>query len=253
MTEPSVSPNSDSALADGRRPRAAVFFDAVHTLFDLEPDYAGAFARVACDFGYEVDRCQVEVALVPLLADLDRRKRAEGSHTCTPESLEAEWIEFNNAVFRAVGVDGDILALSLEVERRFDSGLYAAVYPEAFEVLGEVRGMGVATGIISNGTKGMETCLRVLGLTDRVNTVLVSALVGYEKPAAEIFRQAEARVGVPAERCLLVGDNYWADIAGARRAGWEALWFNPQGKPAPAPCREVRCLREVIAEVRGWV
>lgn len=226
-------------------PPAAVFFDAVHTLFDLQPDYAGAFARVARDFGYEVETSRVETALVPLLEDLDRRKRSDVSHACTPESLEQEWIEFNKVLFRAVGIEGDVHALSLELERRFDSGLYAAVYPEVEAILGRVRALGFSMGIISNGTAGMENCLRVLGLTDRVDTVLVSALVGHEKPAVEIFRRAEELVGLPAEQCLLVGDNYWADIVGAQRAGWGAIWLNRKGKPAPEPCVEVTSLSEV--------
>lgn len=234
---------------------AAVYFDAVHTLFDLEPDYAGAFARVARDFGYPVELPQVEAALIPLLDDLDRRKKSDISHACTPESLEQEWIDFNNALFRAVGIDGDALALSLEVERRFDSGLYATVYPEAWPALDAVAAMGVATGIISNGTKGMVNCLEVLGLSKRVGRVLVSALVGFEKPATEIFREAERAVGLPPERCLLIGDNYWADVAGAKRAGWEAIWLNPKSKPAPGPvpCREIRSLAEAPALVRAWL
>jgi len=236
-------------------PTAAVYFDAVHTLFDLEPDYAGAFARVARDFGYTVEIKQVEEALVPLLEDLDRRKKSDGSHACTPESLEVEWIEFNNALFRSVGIDGDAPALSVELERRFDSGLYATVYPEAWNALDAIAAMGVATGIISNGTKGMVNCLRVLGLSERVGRVFVSALVGFEKPATEIFREAERAVGLTAERCLLIGDNYWADVAGAKRAGWEAIWLNPKSKPAPEPgaCREIRSLAEAPAIVTAWL
>ncbi len=230
----------------------AVFFDAVHTLFDLHPTYAGAFAQAAADFGYSVELEAVEKALVPLLAALDERKRAPEGHACTPESLLAEWVEFNHALFRAVGVDGDAMRLSLEIERRFDSGDYAAVYPGAVEVLERVRALGFRTGILSNGTAGMENCLKVLGLADGVDIVVISALVGYEKPAVEIFRRAEEEMGVPAERCLLVGDNYWADIAGAQRAGWRSLWLNRNGREAPGPCEGISRLEEMLPRVEAW-
>jgi putative hydrolase of the HAD superfamily len=232
---------------------AAVFFDAVHTLFDLHPSFAGAFSQICGDFGYRIELERFEAVMKPMLREVEQQARAADSHPCSHESLVAHWMEFNRRVFRGVGIDGDIEALAHEVERRFDSGQYAYVYPASFEVLERVRALGVVTGILSNGTLGMENCLRVLGLAERVDVVLVSAALGYEKPDAQVFRLAEEAVGFAASHCFLVGDNFWADVAGARRAGWRTAWYNPEGRALPEPAEMINRLEDFPALVERWV
>ncbi|GEM_PF-519254 len=263
-----------------KSPRAAVFFDAVHTLFDLTPSYIGAFARVCRDFGHKVDEERMETEVRTRLRQFDRECRARTSHRCTHDSLAAYWHQFDEDVFRAMGLEDEAKALAAELERRFDSGRYAHVFPDAIEAIRAVRKLdGVATAILSNGTGGMQTCLEALGLAQEVETVLVSALLGYEKPDPEIFRLARETFGLPPERCLMVGDNVWADIEGAHAAGWKAVWlchprhtpvFSPSAAaaeatkapvateapaaPAPPPgVKVIASLAEFPAIVKAWV
>ena len=63
-----------------------------------------------------------------------------------------------------------------------------------------------------------------LGLGEHVDGIVYSAAVGARKPDAAFFAAAVERCGVAAGACLLVDDTA-ANIAAARRAGWQAaLW-----------------------------
>ena len=59
------------------------------------------------------------------------------------------------------------------------------------------------------------------GLWDLFVTVEVSATSGFMKPHAVPFERVRSRLGVPAARTLMVGDNFFADIVGGHRAGFK--------------------------------
>jgi putative hydrolase of the HAD superfamily len=68
--------------------------------------------------------------------------------------------------------------------------------------------------------------------------VLISGDLGVAKPAAAIFRQALARVGVAPAEALMIGDQPLADVAGARAVGIPAVlvrtrWHDPAEGRAP--------------------
>ncbi len=248
MTQSAFPPDTGAR----RRLPLAVFFDAVFTLFDFDPSFPGAFARVAADFGHAPAPGQVEEILRRRFAEAEREARARAIYTCSAPEMSREWIEFDTEVFRELGFDGDARRMAVELEERFDSGRLTRLYPGVFETLRGIRGAGFATGIISNGTAGMKTCLDAMGLTAEVDVTIVSALAGWEKPAREIFRLAEEAVGLPPERCLFVGDTFWRDVEGASAAGWRAIWLNAAGRPAPAPSEQNASLAALPPLVRAW-
>jgi HAD superfamily hydrolase (TIGR01549 family) len=87
-----------------------------------------------------------------------------------------------------------------------------------------------------------------LGLEPWLHTVVISDAVGVTKPAPRIFRIALDRLGVDAASAVMVGDAWGTDIAGARAAGIDAVWFNRAGRPAPAGAPPVRELRSFVPE-----
>lgn len=87
------------------------------------------------------------------------------------------------------------------------------------------RTTGLRTAVVTNGPSGMQRAkLRALGLSDRVDTILVSEEEGVSKPSSEIFHRAAERLGVRPQQCVFVGDNPIADVDGARRAGMLDVW-----------------------------
>ena len=58
------------------------------------------------------------------------------------------------------------------------------------------------------------------GLAAHLTHVEVSATTGFAKPHPEPFDVVREALDTPMERILMVGDEFWADIVGANRAGF---------------------------------
>jgi HAD superfamily hydrolase (TIGR01509 family) len=66
--------------------------------------------------------------------------------------------------------------------------------------------------------------------------VVVSQRVGTIKPHPAIFAAARRALGNPdPDRILHVGDDWAADVAGAKRAGWRAAWLTSRPDDSPLP------------------
>jgi putative hydrolase of the HAD superfamily len=81
------------------------------------------------------------------------------------------------------------------------------------------------------------------GWQPHLRAVVVSQRVGAIKPDPRMFRAAETALGTPAAAILHIGDDWAADIIGAKRAGWLAahLLGRPTDSPLPGsePDRDV--------------
>lgn len=95
----------------------------------------------------------------------------------------------------------------------------------AAETLDRFRQRGYRTALVSNTTgetgAALRPVLRRLGLDRSLDELVFSDEQPWSKPAPEIFFEALRRVGGTPERSVHVGDG-WADIEGARRAGFRA-------------------------------
>jgi len=65
--------------------------------------------------------------------------------------------------------------------------------------------------------------LKKCQIVDMFDSIVVSGEIGRVKPHSEIFRKSVDELGVTPEVCLYVGDNWLADIQGAKRAGMQAV------------------------------
>jgi putative hydrolase of the HAD superfamily len=91
-------------------------------------------------------------------------------------------------------------------------------------------------GIVTNNrTAEQVDKLAFLGLTPLVNALITSEDVGVPKPDPRIFQVALQQLGARAADTVLVGDNWAADVLGARAAGIRPLWLNRFGAPSPDP------------------
>lgn len=87
--------------------------------------------------------------------------------------------------------------------------------------------------ILSNGFSHTQyKKLRSSGLWRLITRVIVSEETTLQKPDPGIFRYAEAETGASGTP-VMIGDNPMTDIIGALKAGWNAIWFNPEDKPFP--------------------
>ncbi|WP_276091150.1 YjjG family noncanonical pyrimidine nucleotidase [Pedobacter sp. JY14-1] len=93
--------------------------------------------------------------------------------------------------------------------------------------------------IISNGFKEPTLVkMEVSGLNPYFRNVIISEDVGVNKPDKAIFEYALDKAGATVAESIMIGDSIEADIRGAQGYGMQAIYFNPEGKEAPADVRQ---------------
>lgn len=108
-------------------------------------------------------------------------------------------------------------------ERQFSS--IAVALPYTLPLLAELRGRGLRLGLITNGGSFVQrNKLRLLGLEDSFDAILIGGEFGHEKPDRQIFDAMATQLGIPAAELMYVGDNPVNDIRGSREAGYTPVW-----------------------------
>lgn len=125
-----------------------------------------------------------------------------------------------------------------------------AVFPYTHEVLGYLQPK-YGLHIITNGFKEIQAIkMTASNLHGYFKEVVTSECCGYKKPDKRMFEHALERINVKPEDCLMIGDNLECDIDGARAAGIDQVYFNPEKstrKLRPKPTFEIHCLSELQA------
>jgi putative hydrolase of the HAD superfamily len=102
------------------------------------------------------------------------------------------------------------------------------VIPGAIETLEYLQRCGYPLSIITNGFEEIQHMKLTSGkLTSYFSNVITSQQAGHKKPAREIFDYAMEINEVQAHEAIMIGDNLLTDIAGARNASIDTVYFNP--------------------------
>ncbi len=113
------------------------------------------------------------------------------------------------------------------------------------ETLAALKRAGFLLGVLSNRSESCDAQLEQLGLYQYFSFSLVAGEVAAWKPDPQIFQQALLRSGTQPEQTLYVGDNYYADIIGARQAGLHPVLIDPERVFPEADCPTIRTLGEL--------
>ena len=82
----------------------------------------------------------------------------------------------------------------------------------------------------------IDRYVEAAGWAPHLAAVVVSQRVGTIKPHPAIFAAARAALGSPEPAEILhVGDDWAADVVGAKRAGWRAAWLASRPADSPLP------------------
>ncbi|KWX66189.1 HAD family hydrolase [Mycobacterium sp. NAZ190054] len=209
----------------------AVLFDYSGTLFRLEEDQSW-FAGMELETPMSPDQTREVDAHVQ--AELMRRLTAPTgrSVSMTPEALQA-WMNRDLAPHLHREAYLHVLRESGLAHHHAES-LYNRVidpaswtpYPDTATVLDGLRRRGIKTAVVSNIAFDVRPAFDALGVAGHVDAFVLSYEVGAVKPDPAIFQAALDRVGVPADRALMVGDSDEAD-GGARTLGCAFALVDP--------------------------
>jgi len=99
---------------------------------------------------------------------------------------------------------------------------------------------------LSNGNADLQRC----GIADLFAGHVTASAAGAAKPDARIYAALLKIAGVEAHQVLHIGDDPWADVAGATQAGMQAVWLNRDAREWPselaAPPRTITTLAEIM-------
>jgi len=141
-----------------------------------------------------------------------------------------------------------------EVVRKL-SGTYMQVTPscphlvegakEMLEFLSEKK---YTLHILTNGFPDVQPVKLRSGKIEKFfSNVFISDEIGYRKPQPELYAFVMQRIKARSEECLMIGDQYLTDIAGAREAGWQALWFNRENSKRYTYHPQVITLKDICS------
>lgn len=192
-------------------------FDAYGTLFDVH----SAAARHRATIGPEADR----------MSQLWRLKQLEYSWTRSLMGRYRDfWILTEDALDHALATVG--VRLTWEDRRcLLESYRTLSAYPEAPAVLKALRGQGVRTAILSNGSPGMlADAVESAGIADALDAELSVDVLQTYKTAPTVYQLVCDRFGVSPEAVSFQSSNRW-DVAGAKAFGFRTVWVNRTNAP----------------------
>ncbi len=210
----------------------AVIFDAYGTLLDVHAPMAAEAARIGPHWRQVSADWRMKQLEYSWVRSLTGPAAHQDFWACTQGALD--WVATRH--------------------RLHDPALYAALlgayracpaYAEVPSLLQALRGAGLATAILSNGTPGMlaEACATA-GIAGLLDAVLSVETVGVFKPHPLVYRLPVRHFRLRPEEMGFVSANPW-DSQAALAAGYRAVRLNRTGEP------DEYGLRGVAPEIAG--
>lgn len=205
----------------------AVAFDAVGTLITPDPPVQAAYQAVGERYGSRLNIDIVRSRFRNAFRAEEDRDRAAGWRTDSAREIE-RWQRIVAAVLDDVT---DPEACFRELWDHFSQPAAWRCLPDAEPVLTELSRRGLAVGLASNFDSRLRTVVAGLPELAAIGPIVVSAEVGWRKPAAEFFTTVVRAFGCAAGEVLLVGDDIENDYTGATAAGLRAVLLDRAGRP----------------------
>lgn len=159
------------------------------------------------------------------------------------------WTYYSYRYLRALEVpdtQAQSLAAKLYARMQSDFKPENQLMPGVPETLVQLKQAGYAIGLVSNRSRPCQEECETLGLLPLLDFAYVAAEVEAWKPDARIFDRALSLNGNRPEETIYVGDNYYADVIGARNAGLQPVLIDPLGVFPNAECTVIRAVPELL-------
>lgn len=222
-------------------PMTTVLFDAGGVLLDLDYAFLNRLLE-ARHVATTVEALSTSESIAR--TTIDRRVR-EGGRT------SEAWRDYFRILLTRVGAtpEGTEEIIDTLAEAHQRVGLWTVAIDGAVATVRALKESGHRLGVVSNAEGRVERDLEDAGFSGLFETVVDSHVVGVEKPDPAIFRIALARMSVPPESAVFLGDVPAVDVAGARAAGLTAVLLDRHDLYAHVDAPRLRS----IAELPAWL
>jgi FMN phosphatase YigB (HAD superfamily) len=226
----------------------AIFFDLDGTLRHSVPSGGDVFTDYVLTLGLHVnpeDRARAtrwEHLYWASSVDLREDLLAHSGET------EKFWIEYSRRRLVALGASP---AWAVKFAHQVSAHMGEVYKPESIvpddvrSVLPELKQAGFILAVISNRDKPFQETLNEHGIGEFFNFSLAAGEVNTYKPEPGVFEHALRRVKLSPREAIYVGDNYYADVVGSRRAGLRPVLYDPGGIFPEADCDTIKSFNEL--------
>ncbi|MBQ6955013.1 MAG: YjjG family noncanonical pyrimidine nucleotidase [Bacteroidales bacterium] len=233
-----------------------LLFDLDRTLWDFDGNADCTYRAMFGQFGIG-QLCHVDYDTFH-----DRYKQindvlweAYRNGTVTKEQLSLRRFSLTLGSFGCNHESPEIIKLSLQMADYYvEQGVrQTRLMPGArnlLEWLGE-RCNQFSLSVITNGfSEAQLPKMRTSGIDRYFSHFFLSEDLGFMKPDRRFFEAVLQKLAVPPKQCLVIGDDYKVDIAGAMSVGIPQVWYNPRSLPLAAgdtpPTYEITDLSECV-------
>ena len=170
-------------------------------------------------------------------------------------SIETEkfWLEYSRRRLIALGASAEWAA---EFAPRISMHMGEFYKPESIvpgdvrRTLPQLKESGYILGVISNRDKPFQDVLDDHGIGEFFEFSLAAGEVNLFKPDPGVFEHGLQRVHLSAHEVIYVGDNYYADVVGARAAGLQPVLYDPLGVFPDPDCATIKSFDELNSIVK---
>jgi len=220
----------------------AIFFDLDGTLRHTVPLGADVYREKASEFGFSI-------------SDEQHRETGRWEHYYWAHSTdlrkdskkfegddEAFWRNYATLRLEKMGASPQEIERLRPQLRRYFREEYAPkdwVPPELHQILPALRAAGYTLAVLSNRRSPFRDEMDKLLLTDYFDAVMAAGEIGSWKPNPKFFTPLLERFELAPKETLYIGDNYFADVVGARNAGLSPVLYDPRGIFPDADCTRI--------------
>jgi HAD superfamily hydrolase (TIGR01662 family) len=230
----------------------AVFFDLDGTLRHNLPSGGEVFTEYAASLGLSISQ-----------EDRERAVRWEHYYWASSLALNNDLKQFEHdstgfwqgysyrRLLALCGSPSLAAELAPQVNKYMEENYkpHAYVLPGTLETVQKLQHNGIRLGVLSNRHNPFREELEMLGLSEYFPFALAGGEVDLWKPSPEIFHYVAKQVNVKPAELVYVGDNFFADVVGAQRAGVHAVLFDPHGIFPDPGCPVIKSFAELPALV----
>ncbi len=223
-----------------------IFFDLDHTLWDFETNSANCLVDLVTNFeleekygiGFERFYAKYKV-FNQLYWELYSKGQVDKD--------ELRYVRFYKT-FLEFGLDDMALSKSVSTTYTNECPKLGALIPGALEVLQLLQERGVDINLITNGFEEVQMVkLKHSGLEDIITRMITSEAAGFQKPDKRMFHYAFNEVGEKGgESCLMIGDNWHADIVGGNNVGMDTVWISTEQAPDEVATAQFKDLKPLF-------
>jgi putative hydrolase of the HAD superfamily len=231
---------ADSKLLNDIR---AIVFDAVGTLIHPRPTAPVVYARVARQFGSELETRVITNRFLSVWRQEDALDFRLGLRT----SEEHEVARWKRIVEQVLDDVSDPEACFRRLFSHFGRPSSWSCDAEAADTIAQLSALGLKLGLASNYDRRLHSVVAGLPALQPIQYLVISSEVGWRKPAPQFFACLSNTIDCPADTILYVGDDEINDYEGAAAVGLRSVLFDPHRKAEPT-LRTIASLSELLTQ-----